>query len=163
MERIRKSSEYRILSNCGARHYSNYFIIVSRENQNLRSRLGITVSKKVGKAVTRNRIKRIIREYFRVNRSILPVQLDINVIARKASATIGNDSLREKLGCLLNTMAKKSHPTAWWPNWHYYQFIFIKYSYRLFLDLHADLYRPVQNTLTRLSQPMDLQREVCLR
>jgi ribonuclease P protein component len=112
MERIRKSSEYRILSNCGARHYSNYFIIVSRENQILRSRLGITVSKKVGKAVTRNRIKRIIREYFRVNRSILPVQLDINVIARKASATIGNESLREKLGCLLNTMAKKYHPTA---------------------------------------------------
>jgi len=112
MDRIRKSSKYRILSTYGIRHYNEYFVIVSRKNQFLRSRLGITVSKKVGKAVTRNRIKRIIREYFRVNRSMLPVQLDINVIARQPSAKIGNESLRENLGCLLHTISQKKHPAV---------------------------------------------------
>lgn len=106
-ERIRKSSEYRILSKYGTRCYSDYFIIVSRKNQFSRSRLGITVSKKVGKAVIRNRIKRIIREYFRLNRSMLPVYLDINVIVRQPSAKLENAQFREKLGCILNKVSQK--------------------------------------------------------
>ena len=107
-ERVRKKSDYQALSKNGVRHYSNYFIIVSRKNQFSRSRLGITVSKKVGKAVTRNRIKRIIREYFRLNRSMLPVHLDINVIVRKPSADIGNPLLRENFEKLLKKVSQKS-------------------------------------------------------
>jgi len=49
------------------------------------SRLGVTVSRKVGGAVERNRIKRIAREHFRLNRRMLPRPLDINLIARKAA------------------------------------------------------------------------------
>ena len=43
------------------------------------SRLGLVVPKKVGKAVVRNRIKRILREIFRLNRSRLSQNLDIVV------------------------------------------------------------------------------------
>lgn len=50
-----------------------------------RSRLGLTVSRKVGNAVERNRIKRLVREYFRLNRHLLGKPLDINVIARRAA------------------------------------------------------------------------------
>lgn len=49
------------------------------------SRLGLTVSRKVGNAVERNRIKRLIREYFRLNRHLLGRPLDVNVIARQAA------------------------------------------------------------------------------
>lgn len=96
-DRIRKSADYRILSKKGKRFYSDFFIFVSRKNQFLRSRLGITVSKKVGKAVDRNRIKRIIREYFRLNKSFLPGRLDINIIAKQATGEVGRNKIRDDL------------------------------------------------------------------
>lgn len=46
-----------------------------------RSRLGITVTRKVGTAVRRNRIKRVIREIYRRNRPVLPTGLDIVINA----------------------------------------------------------------------------------
>jgi len=96
-DRIRNSAEYRKLSENGKRWYGRHFIIVFKKNQQLNSRLGITVSKKVGKAVTRNRIKRIIREYYRLNRNLLPIRLDINVIARRSSGAIGVTALIEQM------------------------------------------------------------------
>jgi ribonuclease P protein component len=51
--------------------------------------LGLTVSKKVGTAVERNRVKRRIREWFRRNRSALPENAALVVIARRGAAEIG--------------------------------------------------------------------------
>jgi ribonuclease P protein component len=85
------------LSKKGNRYYSDYFIILSQTNQVPQSRLGITVSKKVGKAVTRNRIKRTIREHFRLNRHVLPGRLDINIIARQSSGRIEAAVMRDHL------------------------------------------------------------------
>ncbi|MDX2454131.1 ribonuclease P protein component [Desulfosarcina sp.] len=96
-DRIRTSIEYRALSKNGNRYYNDYFVIISQANQASRSRLGITVSKKVGNAVTRNRIKRIIREHFRLNRRILPDRLDINIIARPSSGRIRAAAIRDHL------------------------------------------------------------------
>jgi len=106
-DRIRTATEYRTLSKKGGRHYSDYFIIISRKNQISRSRLGITVSKKVGKAVTRNKIKRIIREYFRLNRRLLSDRIDMNIIARQSSGRIGAAAMRDHLGCCFDTIAGK--------------------------------------------------------
>ena len=106
-DRLLKSEEYRILSKRGKRLYSDYLIFVYRKNQFSRSRLGITVSKKVGKAVNRNRIKRIIREYFRLNRCILPGWLDINIIAKKAIGKIEAEKIRLDLFLVFNKLAGK--------------------------------------------------------
>ncbi|WP_319406677.1 ribonuclease P protein component [uncultured Desulfosarcina sp.] len=107
-DRIRTSIEYRTLSKNGGRFYSDCFIIISRRNQVSRSRLGITVSKKVGNAVTRNRIKRIIREYFRLNRGRLPGRLDINIIARQSSGRVGTEAIINQLGSCFEMLAGKS-------------------------------------------------------
>jgi ribonuclease P protein component len=52
----------------------------------LPARLGITVSKKVGKAVVRNQVKRWVRESYRRMSDLVPAGLDLVVVAR-ASAT----------------------------------------------------------------------------
>lgn len=56
-----------------------------RSRRPRRSRLGVTVSKRVGNAVVRNRVKRCIREWFRHARAELPYPSDIVVIARRTA------------------------------------------------------------------------------
>jgi ribonuclease P protein component len=46
------------------------------------TRLGLSVSRKVGGAVQRNRVKRLLREAFRVAQRALPAGLDLVVVAR---------------------------------------------------------------------------------
>ncbi len=65
------------------RHITRYFLVFIRPNRRGRPRLGIIVSKKVGKAVRRNHIKRRIREFFRLHKTWLPPSTDIVIIAKK--------------------------------------------------------------------------------
>ena len=60
--------------------------------------LGLTVSKKVGTAVVRNRVKRRIREWFRRSRAALPQNLELVVIARRGAAEIGMLETERELG-----------------------------------------------------------------
>jgi ribonuclease P protein component len=57
-------------------------LVFARHNQLGHPRLGLSVSRKVGKAVVRNRWKRLIREAFRQSKSELPASLDLIVIPR---------------------------------------------------------------------------------
>jgi ribonuclease P protein component len=88
-DRILKRPEFIKLSNIGVRVYNRHYIAIYKESlQQGRSRIGITVTKKVGGAVTRNRIKRVVREYFRTHRDSIQRTLDINIIAKKAVADL---------------------------------------------------------------------------
>jgi ribonuclease P protein component len=81
--RILKRKDYLTIYQHGVRIYSENFTIVAYRKKVGISRLGITVSKKVGRAVQRNRIKRLLREFFRLNRSRLSTLQDLVIIAKK--------------------------------------------------------------------------------
>lgn len=55
-------------------------IIYYKKNNLGRSRLGISVSKKIGNSPTRNRFKRILREYYRKTQIIQNIELDILIV-----------------------------------------------------------------------------------
>jgi ribonuclease P protein component len=77
------------------------------------SRLGITVSRRVGNAVVRNRIKRRVREWFRREKDQFQTGVDLVVIARagaaNASTVVINEVLRRQLWDL---GVNASHSTA---------------------------------------------------
>ena len=63
--------------------------------------MGVTVSKKVGTAVQRNRVKRRIREWFRCNQAVLPLDGALVVIARRGAAGLEVAETNRELGSLL--------------------------------------------------------------
>ena len=88
--KILKRPDFVFLSKYGKKIQDSYFIIFYLHGESDHSRLGITVSKRVGNAVVRNRIKRLIREYFRLNKNHLTKHWNFNVIAKKNSAALSS-------------------------------------------------------------------------
>jgi len=82
LERIRKRAHFLDAHQKGVRFSSENFVVILHGNELGARRLGVTVGKKVGKAVRRNRIKRLVREFFRLRKDKLPDSKDIVIIAR---------------------------------------------------------------------------------
>ena len=85
------------LNRLGERYRTKHFTIIIRENGLKITRLGITVSKKTGNAVKRNKVKRLVREYFRLNQNTLPSGHDIVFVANKGIEGLMFSDLKEEL------------------------------------------------------------------
>ena len=66
-----------------------------------KTRLGMAVSRKVGNAVVRNRVKRAIREWFRHSRDVVDPETDLVVIARRGARELDTRQIGEELEALL--------------------------------------------------------------
>lgn len=99
--RILVRSEFLRTWSCGKKIHTDFFIIVLMKKQNGPTRLGVTASKKVGGAVQRNKVKRMVREFFRKNYVNIDSQLDISIIAKKGAAKLNYDEIYENLAKLL--------------------------------------------------------------
>lgn len=98
-DRLLKKSEFEDLLKLGHRCNGNYFALRWKEAG--RRRLGIIVPKRaVGLAAKRNRIKRIVREFFRTRPELFP-QGDVIVIAREGVSVLKAPAIREELKRLL--------------------------------------------------------------
>lgn len=80
---------------------NKYLIIYILENNTSYNRLGISVSKKVGNSVIRHRVKRLIKESYRLQEKMFNSGLDIVVVARGSSSSI---SFKEMDSALLHLM-----------------------------------------------------------
>ena len=95
--RLRKRPEFLKLSRTGSKFQSAHFVVISQANEGADSRLGITVSGKVGNSVVRNRIKRQVREFFRRHRRDWPRSTDVLVIARDSAANLASALIASEL------------------------------------------------------------------
>jgi len=99
--RLRKRPEFLKLSRTGKKVHSSNFVVISKANDKGETRLGVTVSAKVGNAVVRNRIKRLVREVFRRNRRRLTPGLDILIVARKSATDLSLGLVENEIGKIL--------------------------------------------------------------
>jgi ribonuclease P protein component len=94
--RIVNTSDYRAIYARGRKVQSDSFVLFGAENALEHPRLGITVSRKVGGSVVRNRVKRLFREIFRKSWTDIPHPLDLVVNARRGCANTGYSDLRRE-------------------------------------------------------------------
>jgi len=97
-DKLRRPAQFRWLQRKGARAESGHFVIYLGRLDETRQALGVTVSRKIGGAVVRNRIKRRIRECFRRGlKTMLPEETSMVVIARTGAGDIDFASTRAEL------------------------------------------------------------------
>jgi ribonuclease P protein component len=103
-EKLLKPPEFKRVMRKGSSQSTGNFRVFIFPNQSKKQRLGITTSRKIGTAVKRNRIKRLLRDFFRLHKRQLPPSSDILFIARPGGADRLNYSgLCEELKILLRT------------------------------------------------------------
>ena len=107
--RLRNSAEYRRAWQQGRRYHTKHFILLICPNSVNRLRLGITASRKVGNAVSRNRLKRRLREYFRNHLSHRELSLDISIVAKRQAGLLTHNSLVQELNIAFARLETENH------------------------------------------------------
>jgi ribonuclease P protein component len=101
--RLRKRPEFLALQREGRRRTAPNFIVITRTKSNEPSRLGVTTSRKVGGAPARNRVRRMVREFFRQQRPFLDPPRDVLVIARRGASALRYWDVERELSRALET------------------------------------------------------------
>jgi ribonuclease P protein component len=97
-QRITKRSDFQQVLLKGKKVHTKHFIVACCRTNHDTMRLGITVRKKVGNAVKRNRVKRLIREFFRRNKSLFAVSSDTVIIAKQGAHELNYHQVATELG-----------------------------------------------------------------
>lgn len=106
--RIEKRCDFVRCYDAGRRYFSRYFVFFVYRQNEAHWRVGLAVSKKAGNAVRRNRIKRVLREFFRLHRHALPSGLDIVAVPKRnlVGIPIDYDLVQADIYPLLGKLAR---------------------------------------------------------
>lgn len=94
--RIRRRREFLAMGRVGERRHTEHFVLLAHRGSGA-TRLGITVSRKVGGAVVRNRIKRRVRNIFRRDPERLLPGCDLIVIAKPGAGAVASRDIEREL------------------------------------------------------------------
>ena len=114
--RLRRRADYVAVQEQGRRVSGRFYLLLARRRDQpgpvaggasfQEPRFGITVSRKVGGAVERNRVKRWVRESYRRLRSLAPAGTDLVLIARPLATTSGLQATAAELESLLKKLGR---------------------------------------------------------
>lgn len=107
--RVRKQAEYQEILRVARRVNTPRFALLLRARADDRgARLGLIVSSKVGGAVVRNRVKRLIRAAFRHTPELWPADIDVVVIAKRSTGDTQLDSVIEELRAVAGVLGRRA-------------------------------------------------------
>ena len=99
---LKENRRFRFLYHKGTSHAHDWLVLYLKETQKPQNRLGLTVSKKVGNAVTRNHIRRLLRENYRLREDAIKIGYDLVFVARSRAAKADFHVLGQAMEQLLN-------------------------------------------------------------
>lgn len=99
--RLRNNREFKIVYSKGKNFWNRNLILYKKKNELEESRLGITITKKFGNAVTRNKVRRRISEIYRLNLYRIKEGYDLVIIPKKNVIDLSNKDLKSALEHIL--------------------------------------------------------------
>ena len=96
-ESLKKNKDFQIVFKNGKSRANKYLIMYVLKNSLDRNRIGISVSKKVGNSIVRHRIKRLVKESYRLHENMFNSGLDIVVIVRITAKNAGYHDIESAL------------------------------------------------------------------
>lgn len=111
--RLLNSSDFQtVFDDAPLRASHHVFLFLARLNNLSHPRLGLVIAKKhIRHAVDRNRVKRLIRETFRVKQQLL-AGIDVIVLSRKGMNDLANAALVEQLDLQWQRLIRRAHKIA---------------------------------------------------
>jgi ribonuclease P protein component len=104
--RLRRRAEFLSVQRDGKRFETVHFLVFVRaQDEKARARLGVTVTRKVGGAVVRNRVKRFVKEVWRLSPVRWPDGLDVVVVAKTKAAQVTFKQAQEELDKLCRRLS----------------------------------------------------------
>ena len=94
---LRKNNDFKNVYNNGISKANKYFVVYLLENNCDYNRIGVSVSKKVGNSVVRHRIKRLLKESYRLHENLFNSGLSIVIIARKGAEELDYKSTESSI------------------------------------------------------------------
>lgn len=103
-DRITRGRRYKQIYGEKNALFSRTVVVYHAVAEGDRSRIGLTVSRKIGNAVVRNRAKRLLREVFRKNRLALAQPLDLVVNAKKSIRDVDLRTLEDEFRIVIRRL-----------------------------------------------------------
>ena len=101
---VKENYVFRQLYRKGSSSVQPCFVVYCRKNKKGLSRLGITVSTKLGKAVVRNRVRRRLREVYRLSKNEMKQGYDVILVGRGRAITASFSKMQRQYAAALKEL-----------------------------------------------------------